>query len=58
VERGWEWRFGSTLYLVWQQERESFDPGGGFRFGTGLQDLWSESPANVLMLKMSYGFNG
>jgi hypothetical protein len=54
----WEWRSGSTLYLVWQQERESFDPGGGFRFGTGLQDLWSEAPGHVLMLKMSYWFNG
>jgi hypothetical protein len=54
----WEWRSGSTLYLVWQQERASFDPGGGFRLGTGLQDLWAEAPGHVLMLKMSYWFNG
>jgi hypothetical protein len=54
----WEWRSGSTLYLVWQQERSSFDPVGRFRLGTGLQDLWSEAPSNVLMLKMSYWING
>ncbi len=54
----WEWRSGSTFYLVWQQERASFDPVGRFRFGTGFQDLWSETPANVFMLKMNYWLNG
>ncbi|CAN5614737.1 hypothetical protein BH23GEM6_BH23GEM6_23400 [soil metagenome] len=54
----WEWRPGSTLYLVWQQDRSSREPEGRFRLGTGLQDLWAEAPANVLMLKMSYWFNG
>jgi hypothetical protein len=54
----WEWRSGSTLYLVWQQERASFDPVGRFRVGPGLQELWAERPANVFMLKMSYWLNG
>jgi hypothetical protein len=52
----WEWNPGSTLYLVWQQNRESLDSiGSRVNFG----DLWSTARAdgdNYLALKISYWF--
>ena len=50
----WEWRPGSTLYLVWQQSRESFDQGGRL---VGFRDLWDSFGAqgdNFLAVKISY----
>ncbi len=50
----WEWRPGSTLYLVWQQDRELFE-GKGTRVGPG--DLFSPITAggvNFLVLKLTY----
>lgn len=52
----WEWRPGSTLFLVWQQSRAASRRVGSFRFGPGIQDLWAERPENVLLLKASYWF--
>ncbi len=52
----WEWNPGSTLYLVWQQNRESLDSiGNRVRVG----DLWSTTRAdgdNYLAVKVSYWF--
>ena len=52
----WEWNPGSTLFLVWQQNRESLDSvGNRVSFG----DLWSTTRAdgdNYLALKISYWF--
>jgi hypothetical protein len=53
----WEWRPGSTLFLVWQQARSVHQPVGSFRVGPGMQDLWAERPDNVLLVKMSYWFS-
>lgn len=53
----WEWRPGSTLFLVWQQARAARNSDGDFAFGPGFRDLWSERPNNVLLLKMSYWFS-
>lgn len=52
----WEWNRGSTLYLVWQQNRQSYDTVGE-RVRVG--DLWSTTRAdgdNYLALKISYWF--
>ena len=52
----WEWRPGSTLYLVWQRNRET-DEGHGGRVGGG--DLWesfSSGGENFLAVKASYWF--
>jgi hypothetical protein len=53
----WEWRPGSTLFLVWQQARSVSRADGEFRLGPGLHDLWSERPDHILLLKMSYWFS-
>ncbi len=53
----WEWRPGSTLYLVWQQNRSAFDT-RGLHVGPG--DLWDSFRAtgdNFLAVKASYWFS-
>jgi hypothetical protein len=63
----WEWRPGSTMFLVWQQDRSgrlgaldaeqqgreigSFDP------RTSVDDLFATRPTNVLVFKISYWLN-
>ncbi len=53
----WEWRPGSTLYLVWQQIRS--DPGvtGNFDFGRDWTSLLSAPAEHVFSLKASYWIN-
>jgi len=63
----WEWRPGSTLYAVWQQDRSgrisglsplgSPHPMGEFRLSDDLQELFRIRSENVLMLKVSYWIN-
>lgn len=53
----WEWRPGSTLFLAWQQERESrLSDTGDFRPGRDLGGLLGSAPDNVLVLKATYWF--
>jgi hypothetical protein len=41
----WEWRPGSTLFLVWQQERaDAADDVGDFRFGRDRRELFDARP--------------
>ena len=53
----WEYRPGSTAYLVWSQARTGFEPDGEFQVGRRLDELFSTPPENVLMVKVSYWFN-
>ena len=62
----WEWRPGSTLYLVWQQQRlhelDVFEAGpyanaGKFRFGHDARDIFRQRPDNVFMIKVNYWLN-
>lgn len=62
----WEWRPGSTLFLVWQQTRsERLTPGLGVPEGTyGDLDLGRDTralfrihPENTLMVKLTYWLN-
>jgi hypothetical protein len=50
----WEYRPGSSLYVVWSHGRTDQDPHGDFRFGRDVSDLWSAAGTNVLMVKLSY----
>lgn len=54
----WEYRPGSTLFLVWGQGREQADRDlgnfGGFR---DYQNLFSSHPANTFLIKASYWFS-
>jgi len=60
----WEWRQGSTLFLVWQQRRisslsnlgpDSTDPWiGDFDLGRDVGDVFATPADNVLVLKVNY----
>jgi hypothetical protein len=52
----WEVRPGSTLYVVWTQQREDEDDAGRFDLSNDLSRLWRASSDNVFMVKMSYWF--
>lgn len=53
----WEWRPGSTMYLAWQQTRNDFVPIGDFDLRSDLRALYSTSPDNVVLLKVTYWLN-
>jgi hypothetical protein len=50
----WEYRPGSTFYLVWSQTRSGFKNDGAFDFINDVDHLFSESATNVFLLKFSY----
>lgn len=50
----WEYRSGSTLFLVWSQGRQSTDGSGRLRLGSDVGNLLSAPGTNNLMLKVSY----
>ncbi|MEJ7811181.1 MAG: DUF5916 domain-containing protein [Gemmatimonadaceae bacterium] len=54
----WEYRPGSTLFVVWSQGRDQFDLNPGtFRSGRDLRDLFGTHPDNTFLIKASYWFN-
>jgi hypothetical protein len=50
----WEYRPGSTLYLVWQQNRTGRVNVGDFAFGRDAEALFEAQPENTFMLKINY----
>jgi hypothetical protein len=51
----WEWRPGSTFYLVWQQNRQHDDTSGNLRLGPDVDALFSGGVSrNVVAVKASY----
>ncbi|MHB1313287.1 MAG: DUF5916 domain-containing protein [Gemmatimonadaceae bacterium] len=53
----WEYRPGSTLFLVWSQGREgSLDREGNQSFGSDLGDLFDRRSNDTFLVKMSYWF--
>lgn len=50
----WEYRPGSTLFVVWAQGRDAYGTGGRFRFGDDFDALFDQHPRNVFMVKLSY----
>jgi len=63
----WEWRPGSTLFLVWQQRRIDSVTGhgaagenpwvGGFDLGRDTGDMFGAPADDVLMIKVNYWLN-
>jgi hypothetical protein len=53
----WEWRPGSTMYLAWQQTRDSFSPLGEFELSKNIDTLFGAQPSNIFLLKISYWLN-
>jgi hypothetical protein len=50
----WEWRPGSTVYLVWTENRANTEHPGDFAFGRDLADLFGSAPDDVVMVKLSW----
>jgi hypothetical protein len=52
----WEYAPGSTLYFVWQQQREDYSRIGAFDVGDQLNDIFKAKPTNAFLIKLSYWF--
>ncbi len=50
----WEYRPGSTLYLVWTQHRSGYDPVGSFDLGGAAGEILGSRPTNVFQVKATY----
>jgi hypothetical protein len=51
----WEWRPGSTFFLVWQQNRQNDETFGNLRLGRDVDALFSGGVSrNVVAVKASY----
>ena len=50
----WEYRPGSTLFLVWSQGRTNDTPYGNFDLHRDVSDLFGTHPQDVLLVKVSY----
>ncbi len=52
----WEYRPGSTIYVVWETNRRSSDNAYFSSLNHNLNDLFGIGPVNVIMVKLSYWF--
>jgi hypothetical protein len=50
----WEFRPGSTLFLVWQQSRQGVENIGDFSLSRDFGEVFRNPATNVLALKMTY----
>ena len=50
----WEYMPGSTLFLVWTQDRSGHETEGEFRFGRGFDQLIGQRPDNIFLAKVTY----
>ncbi len=50
----WEWRLGSTLYLVWTQNRQDFSNPGRFSPGHDIAKMFTAPANNILMARIAY----
>lgn len=53
----WEYVPGSTVYLVWTQNRSEYQNRGKFNFSNNTNDLFNISPYNVFLVKATYRFS-
>ncbi len=52
----WEYRPGSALFFVWQQQRSAYQPfEGDFRIGRDVREIFSR-PSNIFLVKATYWF--
>jgi len=50
----WEYRPGSTLFFVWQQQRDGFEEFGDFNFGRDFGAIFREEVQNIFLIKATY----
>ncbi len=50
----WEYKPGSTFFLVWQQQRAGGRGDGNFNFWDNTRELFDPEPTNIFLVKFSY----
>jgi hypothetical protein len=50
----WEYRPGSTLFLVWQQRRNDVEPLGNFEFVRDYGAMFDRAPENIFAIKATW----
>jgi hypothetical protein len=50
----WEYRPGSTFFVVWSQDRGSSTDDGSFALGREFSGVFDTHPANVLLVKFEH----
>ena len=50
----WEYQPGSTVYLVWSQNRNGYANDGSFNASRDFESLFNESAYNIFLIKFSY----
>jgi len=50
----WQYRPGSTVFLVWSRDQQSFVNDGSFRFGDDLTDLARIPSTNIFLVKFEH----
>lgn len=53
----WEYRPGSTLYLVWTRSSFGYSPDGRFNFGRAFDKMIDTQTDNIFMAKFTYWFS-
>ena len=53
----WEYMPGSTLFLVWTQDRSGYENTGEFEFHPAFTRLFDQKPNNIFMAKVTYYLN-
>jgi hypothetical protein len=53
----WEWKPGSSVYVVWSQGRTGEAPSWNDSFRDNWTELWRTRPDNVFLVKLSYWFS-
>ena len=53
----WEYKPGSTLFLVWTQGRNSFSEQGTYHWSKDMNHLFDTHPNNVFLIKMNRWFS-
>jgi Domain of unknown function (DUF5916)/Carbohydrate family 9 binding domain-like len=50
----WEYRPGSAIFVVWQQQRSDFEPIGDFSTSRDVGAIFRTVPTNVFLIKATY----
>jgi hypothetical protein len=53
----WEYRPGSALFVVWQQGRDGFLPGGDFDFNRDVSGAFTSPATNLFLVKITRWIN-
>jgi len=53
----WEYKTGSTVYVIWSQNRTNADLFGDFSAGSEYRRLFGTHPDNTILVKFNYWFS-